>query len=481
MILLSILILYAALMIALGAFVSRRVRGSSDFFVAGRGLGAGLIFSTLLAANIGAGSTVGATGLGYRDGLSAWWWVGSAGIGSLILAFTVGPKIWRIARERNLYTVGDYLEFRYNRSVRGLVALLLWAGSLSILAGQLIAVAWILNVVSGLSKPVGCLIGGAVITAYFTLGGLHAAARVNVVQLAVKLAGFAVALTYLLNAGHGYQELQATVASVIPADQREGYFGFIGKGWPAVLRYIVILAPSFVISPGLLQKIFGARDERAVRAGVGLNAAGLLAYAIVPVLIGVIARSRFPDLANHELALPTLLTQALPLWLGALLLGAIFSAELSAADAVLFMLSTSLSKDLYKGFINRQADDAQLMRVARGSAVTCGVVGALVAMLLPTVISALTIFYTLLTAALLLPLIAGLYSKRVTSRAAIASMFASVAVVAASWLMTRDLGWWYVPGPVFGFAAGAVVMLAVTVWTHKGTQVSPIQNPKSKI
>jgi len=481
MILLSILIAYAALMIALGAFVSRRVRGSSDFFVAGRGLGAGLIFSTLLAANIGAGSTVGATGLGYRDGLSAWWWVGSAAIGSLILAFTVGPKIWRVARERNLYTVGDYLEFRYNRSVRGLVALLLWAGSLSILAGQLIAVAWILNVVSGLSKPVGCLIAGAVITAYFTFGGLHAAARVNVVQLAVKLIGFALALTYLLNAGNGYQEIKSSVAEVAP-DQSDAYFAFLGKGWPAVLRYVVILAPSFVISPGLLQKLFGARDERAVRAGVGLNAAGLFAYAIVPVLIGIIARSRFPDLANHELALPTLLTQALPLWLGALLLGAIFSAELSAADAVLFMLSTSLSKDLYKGFVNQQANDAQLMRVARGSALTCGVVGALLAMLLPTVISALTIFYTLLTAALLLPLIAGLYSKRVTPQAAIASMLASITVVVASELTTKGQGWWSVPGPVFGFAAGALVMLAVTRASTNVAVAESIdgRNPKSK-
>src|SRR6185436_9656930 len=116
----------AAVMIFFGAYLSRRVNQSSDFFVAGRSLNAGLIFSTLLAANIGAGSTVGATGLGYRDGLSAWWWVGSAGIGSLILAFTVGPKIWRVARERNLYTVGDYLEFRYDRRVRGLVAVLLW-------------------------------------------------------------------------------------------------------------------------------------------------------------------------------------------------------------------------------------------------------------------------------------------------------------------------------------------------------------------
>ena len=83
---LFILIGYAALMIAFGVIFSRRVRKSGDFFVAGRELNTGLIFSTLLAANIGAGSTVGAAGLGYRDGLSAWWWVGSAGIGSLILA-----------------------------------------------------------------------------------------------------------------------------------------------------------------------------------------------------------------------------------------------------------------------------------------------------------------------------------------------------------------------------------------------------------
>ncbi|HYE71863.1 MAG TPA: sodium:solute symporter family protein, partial [Blastocatellia bacterium] len=153
---LVILIAYAAMMIALGVVTARKVKASSDFFVAGRGLGAGLIATTLLAANIGAGSTVGAAGLGYRDGLSAWWWVGSAGIGSLILAFTVGPKIWRVAKENNLYTVGDYLEFRYSKTVRSLASALLWLGSLSILAGQLIAAAWLLNTVSGMSKPIGC-------------------------------------------------------------------------------------------------------------------------------------------------------------------------------------------------------------------------------------------------------------------------------------------------------------------------------------
>src|SRR5215467_5198587 len=140
---LIVLVIYSLALMALGLLIGRRVRGAGDFFVAGRGLGAGLIFSTMLAANIGAGSTVGATGLGYGLGYSAWWWVGSAGIGSLILATTVGPKIWTIARDYNLYTVGDYLEHRYNKATRVTGAVFLWFGGLTILSGQVIAVAWI--------------------------------------------------------------------------------------------------------------------------------------------------------------------------------------------------------------------------------------------------------------------------------------------------------------------------------------------------
>ncbi len=457
MIYLWILLAYAVLMIVIGVIVSRRVREASGFFVAGRGLSAGLIFSTLLAANIGSGSTVGATGLGYRVGLSAWWWVGSAGIGSLILAFAVGPKIWRIARDNNLYTVGDYLEFRYNRSVRGLVAILLWVGSVVILAGQLIAVAWILNVTAGITKPVGCLIATVVVTTYFSLGGLHSTARVNVIQLLVKLAGFFLVLLYLLSAYGGWEGLRSMGGAVGQSLNHGGYFNLFGVGVDGVSRWVAILAPSFIISPGILQKVFGARDEKAVQRGVAFNALGLLSFAIIPAILGIIAHSKFPNLENSELALPTLLTQLLPLWLGALLLGAIFSAELSAADAVLFMLSTSLSKDLYQTFINPEADDKRLMNVARIAAVVCGVLGGLLGILLETVISALTIFYTLLTAALLLPLIAGLYLKQVTTRAARASIIASVLVTFALERMTSGQGHW--PPLIWGTLAGLIAMV----------------------
>ena len=97
----------------LGLWIGRRVRKSTDFFVAGRRLGPILLSSTMLAANIGAGSTVGAAALGYRDGLSAWWWIGSAGLGSIILAWWIGPRIRSLSELHNLHTVGDFLEYRY--------------------------------------------------------------------------------------------------------------------------------------------------------------------------------------------------------------------------------------------------------------------------------------------------------------------------------------------------------------------------------
>src|SRR5256885_3691400 len=147
---LIVLVAYALGLMTIGMRLGRYVRGASDFFVARRQLGPGLIFSTMLAANIGAGSTVGATSAAYSGGVAAWWWVGSAGLGSIALALWIGPAMRRVAEAHDLRTVGDYLEFRYNASVRGVIAALLWIGSIFILAGQLLAIGSILNTVAHL-------------------------------------------------------------------------------------------------------------------------------------------------------------------------------------------------------------------------------------------------------------------------------------------------------------------------------------------
>ena len=195
-----------------------------------------------------------------------------------------------------------------------------------------------------------------------------------------------------------------------------------------------------------------------MRAGVGLQALALLAYAVLPAALGIAARAVFPALANHEMALPSVLRELLPPWLGALLLAAVFSAEISSADAVLFMLSTSLARDVYQSFLNPGADDAALLRATRRVALAAGAAGTLAAMALPTVIAALTIFYGLLAVMLLVPLLAGLYSTRGTGGAALLAMAISLLVAAVAHAATAGRGWGILTPAAAGILAGAAVM-----------------------
>src|SRR6185312_13786250 len=248
--------------------------------------------------------------------------------------------------------------------VRATIAILLWVGTLAILAGQFIGLARVLEVIVGIPKPIGCLIGGVVVATYFAAGGLMSSAVVNVVQLTVKMVGFAVALPLVLRAVGGLAGLHDRIQD--PAMWNAWSNG--SSGW----MYVAMLMPAFIVSPGLLQKIYGAKDDRTVQIGVGLNAAALLAFAFVPPLLGLAAHALHPELANRELALPELLTHDVPFWVGALGLAAVFSAEVSAGDAILFMLATSLSKDLYKRLVNPAATDQQVLTVARLASVVGG-------------------------------------------------------------------------------------------------------------
>jgi solute:Na+ symporter, SSS family len=433
---LVLLVAYSVGVVGLGIWTARFVRTSSTFFVAGRSLGPGLILSSMLAANIGAGTTVGATGIAYRDGISAWWYVGSAGIGSLIFAFSVAPRMWRLAKEHDFYTTGDYLEYRYGPTVRGVATALVAIGSLSLLAGQLIAGATIINVITGAPRWAGSLTGGLIMTIYFTAGGLLGTAWVNTLQLIVMLAGFLVALPVALGSVGGLGALAGT--SVPPWFGDIAYSSGPGSGW----TWLVLLAPAFIISPGLIQKAYGGASASAVRTGVALNAVALLAFAFVPVLFGMIGRAAVPGIADANAVLPTVLTQLLPPWLGAFALAAVFSTEVDTSDAILFMISTSASKDLYKRFLNPAASDAQLLRVGRMTAVAGGAAGVVLSIFLETVIGALVIFYSLLVVTLFVPILGGLYTRRAGSREALAAIAAGVVTLFfVNFVLAADYPW----------------------------------------
>lgn len=434
---LLVVLLYTVGITVFGVWIGRRVRGANDFFVAGRSLNWTLVGGTVLAANVGAGTTVGAAGLAYRDGISAWWWNGAVGIGTLALAFWVGPRLWQLASERNYLTVGDFLEDRYSSTIRGVVAVLLMFGTLAILAGQLIAGAAVLEVVAGMPRWQGVIIGGVAMTVYFTAGGLLSSAWVNALQLIVLLGGFLVALPLVLARVGGFDGISAA-ATVPPTYWDPFYSQGARSGW----TMLILLTPGFVISPGLVQKSWGAESIRALKIGIGVAAIAQLAFSFLPVLLGMSARVHYPDIASQNLVLPTVMLHELPVLIGALALSAIFSAEVSTCDAILFMLSTSASKDLYQRFIKPTASSDQVLRVARVAAVTGGMAGMFLAIQLATVVDALSIFYSLMSATLFVPVAGALLVRNATATDALAAIVGGVGTLLTVYFSTTGKGWW---------------------------------------
>ena len=440
---LVVIALYAVLLIAVGVIISRRVKGADDFFVGGRKMAPFLLFITLVAPNIGAGSTVGVAGMGFTSGISAAWWIIASAVGTFILAFIIGPKIWEIAKNHGFYTLGDYLEYRYNRYLRGLISLMMAIGTLAIFAGQLMGIGWILSVVAG---------------------GFLSAVYANLIEACVKLIGFIVAVPLVLSFVGGFDGLHdKVVANMADAAQSAAYFSFDGLGSTVIMGFFLMLMPSFFLSPALIGKVYSAKDKNTVRLSTFLCGVVMLLFSVIPVILGMAAYAIAPDLPQRDLALPYVMKECMPFWASALALAAIFSAEISAADAVLYMITTSFTKDLYKSFINPSISDEKLIKGGRIVTVLAGVIGIGLAIVLPNVISALSIFYSLMSVSITAPLLFGLFTKKSSAASAIAAAVIGVIVTVGLELFNDNKGIWILNGQSTAILLTLIIMMVMLV------------------
>lgn len=461
---LVVIALYAVLLIAVGVIISRRVKGADDFFVGGRKMAPFLLFITLVAPNIGAGSTVGVAGMGFTSGISAAWWIIASAVGTFILAFIIGPKIWEIAKNHGFYTLGDYLEYRYNRYLRGFISLMMAIGTLAIFAGQLMGIGWILSVVADIDKTMSVLIASAVVVLYFCAGGFLSAVYANLIEACVKLIGFIVAVPLVLSFVGGFEGLyDKVVANMTDAAQSAAYFSFDGLGSTVIMGFFLMLMPSFFLSPALIGKVYSARDKNTVRISTFLCGMVMLLFSIIPVILGMAAYAIAPDLPQRDLALPYVMKECMPFWASALALAAIFSAEISAADAVLYMITTSFTKDLYKSFINPSVSDEKLIKGGRIVTVLAGIIGIGLAIVLPNVISALSIFYSLMSVSITAPLLFGLFTKKSSAASAIVAAVVGVIVTVGLELFNDNKGIWILNGQSTAILLTLVIMMILLV------------------
>ena len=211
---------------------------------------------------------------------------------------------------------------------------------------------------TGAPRWAGALIGGGIMTIYFTAGGLLGSAWVNTLQLVVMLGGFAGRAAGRAGVVGGSDGVDSATCRA---------FGditvFVGTGLGldaarAARPGVHHLAGPDSRSLWRAQRARAAHRRRAQRGGA----------AAVRVRAGAArhgARVALPASPTPNAVLPDRAREQLPPWLGALALAAVFSTEVDTCDAILFMISTSASKDLYKRFLRPAASDASCCGSAR--------------------------------------------------------------------------------------------------------------------
>ena len=120
-----VFVAFYGLVLAVSLWKSRGRRTSEDYFLGGRNLPWWLIGVSIVAANISTEQFVGMAGQAAGDvglAVSAWQLTGAVGI--VVVAFTFLPRFLRAG----IYTMPEYLEYRYNGLARAMMSVVPPAG-----------------------------------------------------------------------------------------------------------------------------------------------------------------------------------------------------------------------------------------------------------------------------------------------------------------------------------------------------------------
>lgn len=423
---------YLALQLAIGAWISRRIRTEGDYLVAGRSLGYPLLTFTIFATWFGAETIMGSAGQVYTDGIS----LASAepfgyGLCLILMGLVFAVPLWR----RRLTTLADLFEQRFGSRVERLAAIVLIPTSVLWAAAQVRAFGAALSVASAdgaMSIEVAITIAAAFVVAYTAFGGLLADAITDMIQGAVLIVGIVVVAVLTVSHAGGMDALTAAFAN--PDRVRLAP----GMGWLDLAEEWAIPVFGSVIAAELVGRVVAARTGNVARTSAVAAGALYITVGLAPVVIGLVGAAAAPELADPEQLVASVAGTVLPTFAFVLLLGALVSAILSTVDSTLLIASGLLSHNILVPAF-RISDERTKVRMARGGVLLFGMVAWLLAMRAEGVYALVEQASALGSAGILVCATFGLFTTWGGARAASVTIVASLVTYVGA--TTLGFGW----------------------------------------
>ena len=191
---------FVTCVVGLGLYKSRNEQSGEDYFLAGRGLKWWLIGFSLIAANISSEQFVGMSGnAASHVGLAIASYEWMAAITLVVVAFTFLPYFLKAG----IYTIPEFLEYRYNQWARLIMAIMMLLIYVVLLGSVTYSGALTMNEIADElnmswvpSIAMGSLIIGVIAMVYVAVGGLKACAWADLIQGSALIVGGAAVMFF---------------------------------------------------------------------------------------------------------------------------------------------------------------------------------------------------------------------------------------------------------------------------------------------
>jgi SSS family solute:Na+ symporter len=415
--------LYLLALIGLGAWKAGKVKTQEDFSLAGRGLGTLVLVGTLLATWIGTGSIFGNAQKTYQIGMGAFILPIAGTLGILLLSFLA----FRI-RSFEGFTIQDILEKRFGVGARVLGVITLALAYVIIVSYQYRAGAAVVErLAPGLEGTVWPkLIVAFFVIAYTALAGMISVAYTDVANGVLIIIGIAIALPMVIADAGGWE---AGIAS-LPQDLQEP-----GSSYSA-LSLINWLLPAFLLILGdanMYQRFFSAKSPKSARRSATILVLGILVVEAAIIALALFGRVlveqghiNAPDNVAHIIV--AISFEALPPFLGAMLMAVIIAIVVSTADSYLLAPATSLVRDVYQRFVAPDAPAKRVVLLGRVIVVLLGLVALWMAFQSELFFEISLFAYTVYGATITPVMLAAFFWPRATKKGGFFGMLAGISV-----------------------------------------------------
>jgi len=300
-------LLYFACLIIIGEISARKkIKSLDDFLLAGREHGLFITSGSLLATVIGAGLTIGAAGAAYYVGISAAWYLLSASIGILILAFTLA----KVLREISLYTIPEFIRKRYGQKAGYLASLLSIIALILFLAAQFYALGAIFHQLTGIPLKLATLIGATLVIFYTLRGGAWAVHLSDNLQLFIVILGMLLLCIIGLKYVEGFKAFNTPPLTTGFEEMRKSWFHPLERTtvnpWDifalksTVLGWIIMSTTWHLTMQSKAQRFLSAKDAKIAKKSCLISAFILIPISLSIALTGMIARILCPELPPAE-------------------------------------------------------------------------------------------------------------------------------------------------------------------------------------